>query len=64
MSAALFETYTTHCFYGCPHVVVDSDPIRSNDTMERHYWDNHYAQEERDRLRAAGQPLTHIGARL
>lgn len=61
MSAALFETYTSHCYFGCEHVVIDVDPVASNDTMERHYWDAHYTQAERDKLRAAGQPPSRIG---
>jgi hypothetical protein len=63
MSATLFDAYTTYCFYGCDHVVVDVDPVKSNDTMERHYWDNHYTQQDRDTLRAAGQPASRVGVK-
>lgn len=60
VSAALFSVSTSHCIY-CDHKESDISAIGCNDAMERHYWDKHYNQATRDKLRAAGQQPTRIG---
>lgn len=57
----LFGMFTTHCFYDCRHKTVEANMTGSSDAMERHYWDAHYDQASRDKLRAEGQLAERIG---
>lgn len=46
MTAALFETYTVHCFFQrwCDHKVTGIDPEANHAEMEAHYEAEHYGK--------------------
>lgn len=60
MSESLFPVMTAHCIY-CDHKETDVSGTGSSDALERHYWDKHYDQATRDKLRALGQQPSRIG---
>lgn len=53
---------TVHCMY-CTHEEVTDDAQTSSDAMERHYWDDHYSQSDRDHLRSVGQKPERMGTK-
>lgn len=44
---ALFEVVAVRCFFGCDHLVRDTDPAAAHDAMERHYIARHRADLDR-----------------
>jgi len=53
---------TIHCFY-CKHQEAANGSEEASDAMERHYWDDHYSQADRDHLRSVGQKPERIGTK-
>ncbi len=60
--AARRAAITVHCMY-CKHTETQPDSTAASDAMERHYWDEHYSQSDRDHLRSVGQKPERIGTK-
>lgn len=63
LETALEEPMTTVRCIACDHTETLETSQRSSDAMERHYWDEHYSQSDRDHLRANGQAPERMGSK-